>query len=265
MHRTIFEIGQFSIHSYGVMLALAFWLGIEISSRQAKRRGIDPAFIVDLGLVILVSAVIGARLLFVAGHLEDYRNDWFGVFRVWEGGLSFYGGLAAATFFGILFIRRKGYPVDRVTDIIAPQLALGIAIARIGCFLNGCCFGKECNLPWAVVFPPDSQAGQIMDGKAIHPTQLYSSGANLMIFLFLRKLSRKQMPEGSLFSFFLVEYGSWRFLVDFLRYYEPGMILRQIAGITWTQFASLVIIAIGVVGLMVRLGRHDSVQQSKQE
>lgn len=265
MHRTIFEIGQFSIHSYGVMLALAFWLGIEISSREAKRTGIDPAFVVDLGLVILVSAVIGARLLFVAGHLEDYRNDWLGVFRVWEGGLSFYGGFAAATLFGILFIRRKGLPVDRVTDILAPQLALGIAIARIGCFLNGCCFGKECQLPWAVVFPRDSQAGQVMDGKPIHPTQLYSSGANLLIFLFLRKLSRKQMPEGSLFSVFLVAYGSWRFLVDFLRYYEPGMVVSQVARITWTQVASLVVIVIGLIGLIVRSGRHDSVQHSKQE
>ncbi len=259
MHKTLFEVGGFSIHSYGVMLALAFWIGIEISSREAKRVGLDPSFIVDLGIVILISAVIGARSLFVAGHIEEYKGNLLGALRVWEGGLSFYGGFACATLFGILFIRKKGHSVAKITDIIAPQIALGIAIARIGCFLNGCCFGKECHLPWAVVFPMDSQAGWVMQGKPIHPTQLYSTVANLLIFLFLRKLSRKRLPEGAVFSVFLVTYGAWRFFVDFLRYYEPGMVLGFLGGITWTQVASISVIVIGVIGLVGRLHHRDSI------
>ncbi|MGQ9603736.1 MAG: prolipoprotein diacylglyceryl transferase [bacterium] len=260
MHKTLFEIGWFSIRSYGVMLALAFWAAIELSLREAKRRGVDPSFIVDLGLIILVSAVVGARLLFVAGHIGDFSDDWVGVFRVWEGGLSFYGGFACGTLFGILFIRKRGHSVARITDIIAPQIALGIGIARIGCFLNGCCFGKECHLPWAVTFPAESQAGWVMDGKPIHPTQVYSAIANLLIFLFLRKLSHKRIQEGIIFSVFLITYGIWRFSVDFLRYYEPQMLLGFIGGITWTQIVSLAMIAIGVVGLMGRLRRRDSIE-----
>jgi len=251
MHRTLFDVGPFSIHLYGVMLAIAFWLGIELSSRLAKRRGIDPTNIIDLGIVVLISSVAGSRLLFVATHLADYSNDPLGVFRIWEGGLSFYGGLGAGVFFGIFYIRRKRLPLGETVDIITPQIALGISLARIGCFLNGCCFGKQCSLPWAVHFPPDSQAGWTMGQVGIHPTQLYAVGANFALFVFLRHLLRKNLPSGSVFYAFLILYGIWRFAVDFLRYYEPNMYVTALGGsITWTQLASLAIVVVGIVKLL---------------
>jgi phosphatidylglycerol:prolipoprotein diacylglycerol transferase len=261
MYRTLFDIGPFSIHTYGVALAVAFWLGIELSAREARKRGIDPIAIVDLGIVILLSSVAGSRLLYVLGHLEDYRGDAIGMLRVWEGGLTFYGGLIAGVIFGIGFLLVKKMPVRRVIDIIAPQIALGISIARIGCFLNGCCFGTETGLPWACRFPADSQAGWVLPGLGLHPTQLYSVAANFAIFMFLRRLLRTQHRSGVVFYAFLVTYGAWRFVIDYLRYYEPSMyVTRAGAGITWNQLVSIVIIALGAVLIIASrrpLGAHD--------
>jgi phosphatidylglycerol:prolipoprotein diacylglycerol transferase len=248
MYRTLFDIGPFSIHTYGVALAVAFWLGIELSAREARKRGMHPINVVDLGIVILLSSVAGSRLLYVLAHMEDYRGDLLGIFKVWQGGLTFYGGLIAGVIFGIGFLKAKKLPVREVIDTIAPQIALGIAIARIGCFLNGCCFGSETGLPWACRFPADSQAGWILPGVGLHPTQLYSSVANFLIFLFLRRRLRKGPGGGTVFYTFLVTYGVWRFVIDFLRYYEDHMYVTTSGpGITWNQIVSIVIIAIGAI------------------
>ena len=256
MHRTIVDLGPLSIRSYGVMLVIAFWLGIELSARIAKRRGLDPTRILDLGLVVLVSSLVGSRLVYVVTHLAEYQQDKLGVFRVWEGGLTFYGGLAAGVITGMLYLKLKHMPVLRVSDIVAPQLALGIAIARIGCFLNGCCFGKPSGLPWACVFPPDCQAGWILAGRSVHPTQIYSFAANLVIFIVLRKLLKRDLAGGMVFFSFLVLYGVWRFAIDFLRYYESSMYSGSL-GITWNQIVSLAMAAAGVV-LILRLVRHGT-------
>ena len=256
MHRTIIEFGAVGIRSYGVMLAIAFWVGIELSARIARKRGHDPLLIVDLGLVVLLSSVVGSRLLYVMTHLGDFRGDPWGVVRVWEGGLTFYGGLVAAVVLGVLFLRKKGRPVAEITDILAPQIALGISIARIGCFLNGCCFGVESTLPWACSFPPDSLAGSVMRGIPLHPVQIYSAIANLVIALILYRLLSRHLPNGRVFSAFLVMYGCWRFIIDFWRYYEDRMLLGIGAvHITWNQVVSIVIILIGV-GLLLRSGAY---------
>jgi phosphatidylglycerol:prolipoprotein diacylglycerol transferase len=255
MYRTLFDIGPFSINTYGVALAVAFWLGIELSAREARRRGMDPVKIIDLGIVILLSSVAGSRLLYVLGHLEDYRGDLLGMFKVWEGGLTFYGGLIAGVIFGIGFLKAKKVSVREAIDVVAPQIALGIAIARVGCFLNGCCFGTETGLPWACRFPADSQAGWVLPGVGLHPTQLYSSAANLVIFLFLRRFLRSKPRSGMVFFAFLIAYGLWRFVIDYLRYYEENMYVTTAGGgITWNQLVSLAIMAIGAF-LVLGTGR----------
>lgn len=261
MHRTLFGIGPFEIHLYGVMLAVAFWLGIELSMKLAKRRGMEPTSIIDLGIIVLISSVAGARFFYVVTHMAEYEHDVLGVFKVWEGGLSFYGGLAAGVAFGIGYLVRRGLPVLEVTDIVAPQIALGIAIARIGCFLNGCCFGKPSDLPWACEFPRDSLAGWVMPGAALHPTQIYSAIVNFIIFLLLWRLLRRGLAKGSVFFMLLVTYGAWRFMVDFLRYQEDHMYLRFLPGdLTWTQVISLGIIIVGLV-MLLRSKRHDETSE----
>ena len=258
MHRTIVDLGALSIRSYGVMLVVAFWLGIELSARIAKKRGFDPVRILDLGLIVLVSSLVGSRLVYVLTHLQDYASDPWGVLRIWEGGLTFYGGLAAGLACGMLYLWKKGLPVLAVTDMVAPQLALGIAIARVGCLLNGCCFGKPTTLPWGIVFPPDCEAGWVLGGIRVHPTQIYSSIANLIIFFVLRRILWKNLASGMVFAAFLVLYGSWRFAIDFLRYYEPSMYVGRL-GLTGNQLFSLGMVAAGVVmsARFARRGREE--------
>jgi phosphatidylglycerol---prolipoprotein diacylglyceryl transferase len=259
MHRTVIDFGAIAIRSYGVMLVIAFWLGIELTARSAKRRGLDPTKILDMGLVVLVASLVGSRLFYVLTHWSEYQADKIAVLRVWEGGLTFYGGLACAIFFGMAYLRWKRMPVLEVTDIAAPQIALGIAIARVGCFLNGCCFGKASTLPWACTFPPDSQAGWVMAGRPVHPTQIYESIANVVIFLVLRRVLARGHPRGVVFFAFLALYGSWRFGIDYLRYYEAAMYLGPV-GITWNQLVSLAMVATGLIlGLAaIRQGKRDA-------
>jgi phosphatidylglycerol:prolipoprotein diacylglycerol transferase len=247
MYRTLFDLGPFSIHTYGLALAAAFWLGIELSAREARKRGMDPVHIVDLGIVVLISSVVGSRLLYVLGHLDQYQDNLLDVIKVWEGGLTFYGGLIAGVVFGIGFLKIKRLPVRDAIDTVAPQIALGIAMARIGCFLNGCCFGTETHLPWACHFPPDSQAGWILPGLGLHPTQIYSAIANFAIFLFLRRRFRSRPVPGQVFYSFLMIYGAWRFVIDFLRYYEENMYVSVAANITWNQVLSIAVALTGAV------------------
>ena len=256
MHRTILDFGAVGIRSYGVMLAIAFWVGIELSARIARKRGHDSLLIVDLGLVILLSSVVGSRLLYVLSHMDDFRGDFWGVFKVWEGGLTFYGGLVAAVLLGVLFLKRRKQPVAQITDILAPQIALGIAIARVGCFLNGCCFGKESTLPWACAFPPDSLAGSVMPGLHLHPVQVYAVVANLIIAVILYKLLRKGLPAGSVFAWLLILYGGWRFVIDFWRYYEDQVLVGSWGlQASYNQLVSVILIIIGI-GLLLGSRKH---------
>jgi phosphatidylglycerol:prolipoprotein diacylglycerol transferase len=264
MYRTILDFGAVGIRSYGVMLAIAFWVGIEISARIARKRGYDHLLIVDLGLVILLSSVVGSRFLYVITHLPDFRGDPWGVFKVWEGGLTFYGGLVAAVVLGVLYLKRRKQPVAAITDILAPQIALGIAIARIGCFLNGCCFGKESALPWACVFPPDSLAGSVMHGLHLHPVQIYAAIANVIIAIILWGLLRKRLPAGSVFAGLLILYGVWRFVIDFWRYYEADLLLGGVGvQFSWNQVVSAVLIAVGI-GLLLRSRKHGGTQSGTE-
>jgi phosphatidylglycerol:prolipoprotein diacylglycerol transferase len=264
MYRTILDFGAVGIRSYGVMLAIAFWVGIEVSARMARKRGYDPLLIVDLGLVILLSSVAGSRFLYVITHLGDFRGDPWGVLKVWEGGLTFYGGLVAAVVVGVLFLKRRGQPVAEITDILAPQIALGIAIARVGCFLNGCCFGKESTLPWACVFPADSLAGSVMHGLRIHPVQIYAAAANLIIAVILWRFQRKRLPAGSVFAGLLILYGAWRFVIDFWRYYE-GELMLGVDGfqISTNQIVSIILIIVGI-GLLLRSRRRGGTRSGTE-
>ncbi len=257
MHPELFRIGPFSVHSYGVMLALSFILGIYLAARNAEKRGIKSDEIVNIGFIIILSSIVGARLLYVVFHLNEFRGRW--IYTFWPvqengvlglGGLILLGGFIAAFAAASFYILYRKLDYWKVADSVAPAIALGVFLTRIGCFLNGCCFGKECHLPWAVKFPEYSPAGAIMGPVPLHPTQLYSSFYGLAIFLILLWLERRKLPDGALMSIFLILYGISRFTVDFFRYYESQMFIFN--GLDFNQIISLVMIMAGAIILVYR-------------
>ncbi len=252
MYPELFRIGPLVINSYGLMLALAFILGLWITNYKAAQRKIDPNDIMNLAVVVMISSIVGARLLYVLFHLDEFRGRWLYTFlpiqpdgTIGLGGLILLGGVLGGFLAGGIYVVQKGMPFWKVVDSVAPALALGIFLGRIGCFLNGCCFGKACDLPWAVTFPPNSPAGLIMKDMAVHPTQLYASLYGLIIFGILMGLDRRPRFEGFLFGMFLILYGIARFSVDFFRYYESQMFI--IAGLGFNQLISLLMFLAGLI------------------
>jgi phosphatidylglycerol:prolipoprotein diacylglycerol transferase len=265
MHPTLIDAGWFQIRSYGYMLALSFLVGIYLAAWRAKRRGVKPQYILDLSVYIILSAVVGSRFLYVLFHLEDYSSP-LEFFALWEGGATFYGGLVLALAASVWFTRRKGLSFLAVADIMAPSIALGMALTRVGCFFSGCCFGRPTDAPWGVLFPTTCQAGRYSADVAIelgvgvvhlHPTQLYSSLYGLVIFAVLLLVERRLTKRGALLGLLLVLAGLSRFTVDFLRFYEENA--QTITGLTVSQMTAVGMVALGVYMLVRKTRVTDKV------
>ncbi|MFH1262547.1 MAG: prolipoprotein diacylglyceryl transferase [Pseudomonadota bacterium] len=234
MHPILIQLGSFKISFYGLMLAVAFFVGMNLAERGARKEGLPPKRIEKLSWWIIVSAILGARFLYTfVEHADVYfRNPWqFFAFR--EGGLSFFGGLFAAIGLSILYCRHHRLPFWKVADIYTPTIALGLAIAKIGCFLAGCCAGRACDLPWAVTFT-DPETHSDLLGVPVHPTQLYESLANFLLLFLLLLFRRRQRFAGELFLVFLIVYGAVRSYLETFRE-SPG----HLAGLTTAQFLSI--------------------------
>jgi phosphatidylglycerol:prolipoprotein diacylglycerol transferase len=216
MHPELFKIGPLTVHTYGVLVATGFLLGLGLAVRQAKREGIPPNKIVDLGFYILLSALIGSRLFYVMINAGYYLKNPLDIFKVWEGGLVFYGGLVLTVPTVLWYVKKNALSVWSTADLFAPSLAIGHAIGRIGCFYAGCCYGKPAEgLPWAVTFT-DPQTLALV-GIPLHPTQLYESLGELTIFLVLITLRRHRSFNGQLFVTYVMLYSVLRFIVEFFR------------------------------------------------
>jgi len=252
MHPILFQYKFLAVYSYGAMLAVAFLFGISLASRRARKRGLEPHLMVDLCLFILISSVIGARSLYVVQNWDYYQFHLFEILMVQRGGLVFYGGLVLGALGGFLFVRWKKWRFWQVADILAPSIALGQVFGRIGCFLNGCCFGTLTDLPWGVQFPEKSPASlEFGPLHLIHPTQLYSSLMNFFLFLFLLWIDRKRKFDGQTFLFYIFFYGIIRFSIEFLRGDNPSMFLF----LTLSQLISLLMVG-GALYLFYRFSRQ---------
>ncbi len=261
MFRTLFSVGSLEIHTYGVMQAVAFFTAIFIAVRRAKQEGLNPNIIFDMAIWILISVVVGARIWYVAEHFHDYAENPFDIFKIWQGGLVFYGGFVGAVVGGLLFLKIRRLRFTTIGDIIAPSFAIGIAIGRIGCFLNGCCYGRiseTCGIAFPAKDFPPAYADQLRQnliepGAAqslpVIPTQLYSTLNNLIIFGLLLVLSKKKPFSGFLIWLFIGLYGLHRFVVDFFRHYEGAAKALKI--ITLSQCVSILLIVFSIVALIV--------------
>jgi len=242
------RIGEVHINAYGTMLMLGFIAGTYSGARLGRRRGISAERILDLGLIILVGAIIGARALYVLITPGETLLNIPRIMHEGLGGLSFHGGLIGGFLAGGIYIWLTGLNYWRVVDTLAPSVAIGYAITRIGCFLNGCCFGKAApDLPWAMKFPhsPELYPHTI----AVHPTQLYASAMGLLMFGILLLLARgsSQGRAGRVFMALLMLEGAERFVMEIYRFPDPNFH----GLLTPAQWASIVLVIAGIIGWFV--------------
>lgn len=246
MYPVLFKIGNISIYTYGMFMAIAFLTGIMLAKKEAERLGEDPEKIMDLCFIILISSIIFARLFYVFTAPEVYFSDPLEIFRIWNGGLVYYGAFIGALITAIVYVTIRKMPIWKVGDILAPSLAIGQFFGRIGCFFAGCCYGRQCSLPWAVVFThPESLARK---GVPLHPTQLYSSLANLILFTLLWSFRKRKSFDGQLFWVYAMLYGITRTIIEFYRGDFRGPVflevfsVSQILGITMSLISMMMLI-----------------------
>lgn len=241
MHPVLLEYGRVILYSYGLCVAIGAGLGLWYMRAQAARADISVKRIYDLFFYIIVAGLLGGRFLYVVINLRNF-NSFIDIFKIWEGGLVFYGGFAAG--FGMFFflVKKWSVPPLPVLDIIAPAIALGHAFGRLGCFFAGCCYGLPTTLPWAIRFTDPHTLGPI--GELIHPTQLYSFLGNTAIFVWLHHSLKKRTFNGEVISRYLVLYGLFRFCVEFLRNDPRGPLFLSL---TMMQYISIVLVSTGCI------------------
>ncbi len=261
MYPEIFRIGNFPINTYGVLLALAFLSAILIAARLGARDGLPRERVYDLGLWILLAAIVGSKVLMLFTEPE-YREDPMRLISLdfLRSGGVFYGGFITAVIAGYFLIRRYKLPWWKTADAFAPGIALGNAIGRQGCFAAGCCWGKPTTMPWGVEF---TQAGHEVTGVPLdvhlHPTQLYESFGALLVFFFLIWLHRRKRFSGQVILFYAVLYAVMRFTIEFFRDDPRGDILglTTLTGLSTSQMLSLIVGIVGLIFLIRRWRRID--------
>jgi phosphatidylglycerol:prolipoprotein diacylglycerol transferase len=220
----LIRIGDFFLPTYGVLVALGFLLGLGIASRLARVRGADPERIVSLGVYCALAGIVGAKLLMIALDWDYYRarpGEILSLSTLQAGGV-FQGGLVLALLVGWLYLRRHRMPFLQTADILAPGIAAGHAVGRIGCFAAGCCWGTACTLPWAVTFT-NRDAGRLFGtplNTPLHPTQLYEAAAVAGIFVILWRRFRRTTRPGAVIGLYLLLYSTARFLLEFVRAHD---------------------------------------------
>jgi phosphatidylglycerol:prolipoprotein diacylglycerol transferase len=259
MHPILFQIGPVTIPTYGALVALGMILGLTLSLRLARRDGLDPDAVENLAFVVLLAGLIGARLWFVAIAWDHYRSHPWDVFRLWEGGLVFYGGLIPGILTAVAYMGIKRMPMFAVGDVLAPGLAIGQAVGRLGCLAAGCCYGRETGLPWAVIFThPHSLAPQ---GIPLHPTQLYDALTLGLLFTGLMVLRRFSRRPGLVFWTYAFLQGLGRFLLEPLRNDFRGVSLW--GEITSTRGAALGLMVVSTVILAVLVRSRSAVRDGR--
>jgi phosphatidylglycerol:prolipoprotein diacylglycerol transferase len=214
------------------------------ASRRARLVGIAPEAIFDLGPWLIIGGIIGGRVLYVISYWrEDFAQKPFPeIFMVQHGGLVFYGGLIGGTLAVLGYLLWKKLPLWKMADILAPSIALGYVFGRLGCLMNGCCYGRACSLPWAIHFPADHAT----HGGPVHPTEIYDSLLNLVFYIFLAWLFRRKKFDGQVFAVYLIGYAILRSFVEYFRGDYPVYYLGG-----WATPAQLVSMGIIIGGLLL--------------
>jgi phosphatidylglycerol:prolipoprotein diacylglycerol transferase len=225
MYPIILQIGPLKVYSYGLMIAIAFLVCIFLARKEARHYNLDPDKIYDLSFFVLVSGIIGGRILYVILNLPYYLENPQEIIMLHHGGLVWFGAFGFALIGGIIFLKKNSLPIFKTLDFLAPYIALGHAIGRIGCFLNGCCYGSPAR--WGIYFP-------IHQEKLI-PTQLFESVFLVILFFILINFRKNNHKTGLTFSLYVASYSLWRFAIEFLRADSA----REFLGLTIFQVISI--------------------------
>jgi len=264
MHPILFKIGPLTIHTYGVLIATAFLLGILYAMHEAKRENLPPARILDLGLIIVVGALLGGKLLLILVNLRYYFRHPGEILKSLRYGGVYYGGLLLATALGIWYIKRASLPVGKTVDVLAPGIALGQFIGRWGCFSAGCCYGKPltfplfkvvtnipsylsywyekpARVPWGLTFtnPYTHRTIGTPLNIPLYPTEILHSLAGLMILLILILMKRRRTFSGELFLLYLIFYSASRFFIEYMRGDPRGALFG--GALSTSQFIALIV------------------------
>jgi len=235
MHPTICTIGPFTIYSYGLLLAIAFLVSSSLAAKEAGRQGIAKDLIINLSFLVLICGIAGARVFYVIENLSYYLKNPIEVIMLSRGGLSVFGGLISGVIIAVIYLKRKKQSVYKVLDIIVPFVALAQSIGRIGCLLNGCCYGRVSE--FGIYFKTHDEF--------LIPTQLYSSLMLIIMFVALRFLQERKHKEGQVLFSYLLFYSFGRFFIEFWRADNA----RVFMNLTLFQLLSIVIFFISSLKL----------------
>jgi phosphatidylglycerol:prolipoprotein diacylglycerol transferase len=256
MHPILFRVGDWPVYSYGVLLALAYLAGMQLAVMRGRRNGLDGAKLMDFGIYIIISALLGAKLMLIAVEFDYFKNQPRELFSLVRAGGVFYGGLIAALVVGLWLVGRYKLPPWKTADMIAPGIAVGHVIGRMGCFLAGCCYGRPTDVPWAVTFTDPIASANVGTplNVPLHPTQLYDAGAELLILVFLLVTERRGRPfAGRTFWLYMLLYAISRYIVEIYRDDERGVFFHM----PTSQFISILIVPVSLF-MLWRLGRTKS-------
>ncbi|MBU1194705.1 MAG: prolipoprotein diacylglyceryl transferase [Proteobacteria bacterium] len=253
MYPVFFEIGSFTLHTYGLFVALGLLAAIMVSKKLAASRNIAPQTVSDLFFVIMLSAIFGARLLYVAINLEYYQHNFIEIFKIWNGGLVFFGGFLGAVIAVAVYIRYQKMDLWVTADVLAPGIALGHAIGRIGCLAAGCCYGRQCDLPFAIQFNHPATLAPM--GIDLHPTQIYMVLSNLVLFSILLVMIKRNHFKGQIFLSYIILYALFRSFIEFFRGDFRGDFLFDF--ISLSQGIGLLVLVVAI-GFMIKLKKVSS-------
>lgn len=213
------NVGPLTLHTYGVLLAVAFLVGLWLAAREARKAGLDPNRVTDLGVYVLIAGLLGAKVLLVIVEWSYYSRNLGDLFSIFQSGGVFYGGLLAALPVAWWYVRRYGLDGWKTADVLAPGVVVGQAIGRLGCLAAGCCHGRPASVPWAITFTDlyaSRTVGTPID-TPVHPTQIYESLACFVIFAVLVWVAPRKRFHGQVTLSYVALYSATRFVVEFYR------------------------------------------------
>ena len=264
MHPILFKLGPLTLHSYGFFMAVGVGFALWFLYRQAKAQTLDSARLLDAAFYIMIVSLLGAKIVLLVGNFSYYLSNPKELLWVARSGGVFQGGLAFGLVFALWYFRRKKLPTWKIADIAAPALALGHGFGRIGCFMAGCCYGKECAAPWGVTFH-DEYAHNLTNlplNQALHPVQLYESALNFLNFIVLFFLLRKKKFDGAVFPFYIINYSVIRYFTELFRgdHADKVFIFKgpsPLLTVYYPQFFCIIGLVAGIVLYTVFKKKHE--------